>query len=99
MILVWLGMIAFGAATGGLRQVLLLVASYSAIILAGSGYAAAGSALKVIFGDSVSKDILDSYMLLFLFIVIMVLFYRGFISAFPETRPVNRGARQIDTTV
>src|SRR5579883_3219569 len=96
MIIIWLGMVFFGGTTGFLRQVLLLVAIYAAAILAGVGHPYLTSALGML-RLGVSNDLLNSYMFFFLFILVIGLLYVGFVSAFPETRPVAQGAHLVDS--
>ena len=50
MILAWLGLIVVGALSGTIRQVLLLVALYSATIVAGIGHPYVAAALSTVLG-------------------------------------------------
>ena len=99
MLAVWLGLIVVGALTGAIRQVLLLVAMYASTIVAGAGNSYEGAALKSVFGNSLSRELLDSYMLLLTFLVGTILLYWGFISVYPETRPIERNPRLADAAV
>jgi len=97
MILAWLGLIVVGALSGAIRQVLLLVALYSATIVAGVGHPFVAAALSTVLGKSVSRELLEGYMLLLIFLGCTILLYWGFISVYPETRPADPASRRIDT--
>src|SRR4051794_5498927 len=99
MILVWLGFILLGALSGTVRQVLMLVALYAASIMAGTLYSFIAGAIKLAAGQMVTQQLLESVLLIVLFVVIAVLFYLGLTSVYSDTRPVGRSARLADTVL
>src|SRR6266545_5412770 len=99
MILVWLGFINLGALSGTVRQVLLLVALYAASIMAGTLYAFVAGAIRMAAGQYLTQQMLESVLLLVLFVVIGIIFYLGFTSVYTDTRPVSSSARLADTIV
>jgi hypothetical protein len=97
MLFFWLGFILIGALTGSIRQILLLVAIVASAILSGSLYEYAAVAGVTVIGMGYTQPVMEGYMLLLLFLVLLLALYGTMSLSWKETRPVSRRARGYDS--
>lgn len=93
LVIIWALVIAWGVASGVIRQLIMLVAVYFGAIAAGQGYAIAGVLLSRITGpETVVQMQLLSYLLLFVATVTLLWFISW--RVYPHTALV--GQRRLD---